>query len=188
MSIIKQDYGSFQDMATQHMLAPILQNLINTTGAVISAGSYFIFNNELYKATADIAANATIVVGTNAAAAKTITEEMNDIIKAPVSYESVTLNSGITGNVYAARQGNIVTLIVNISAGLTAGGRKYVCSDSNKIAAKYRPPHSFYTSAFSSNDKVGELSISNGGEISILSSEGATSAYGVATYLVTSAV
>lgn len=103
-----------------------------------------------------------------------------------VAYESLTLDSGITGAIYAARLGNIVTLIVNISAGLTAGGRKYVCSGNNKIPSKYRPPYSFYASAFSLHDKVGELSISNGGEISIVSSTDETSAFGVVTYLVTS--
>lgn len=111
MSIIKQDYGSFQDMATQHMLAPILQNLVNTTGAVIFAGSYFIFNNELYKATADIAANATIVIGTtsgcNANYAKTITEEMRAI---PFKTFPVTVNSDYieNSNVYCYKYGRLV--------------------------------------------------------------------------------
>ena len=86
MSIIKQDFGSFQDMATQHMLAPILQNLVNDTGAVMPVNSYFIFNNKLYKVTTAIASGAIIVIGTtsgcNANYANTIMEEVfNNTIK-----------------------------------------------------------------------------------------------------------
>lgn len=111
MSIIKQDYGSFQDMATQHMLAPILQNLVNDTGAVMPVDSYFIFNNELYKVTTDIASGATIVVGTtsgcNANYAKTITEEMTD--KCGINDINITPAQGISfaSGVYAKAIGKV---------------------------------------------------------------------------------
>ena len=81
MSIIKQDFGSFQDMATQHMLAPIFPTLVATQA--LNIGDLFIFNNELYKATKAIASGAAISIGTgandNATSASTLAEEMSDV-------------------------------------------------------------------------------------------------------------
>ena len=76
MSIIRQDYGNLADMATQQLLAPIFPTLVATKA--VSKDGLFIINNTLYKATADIAQDAQIVVGTNAELASTIAEELND--------------------------------------------------------------------------------------------------------------
>ena len=74
MSIIRQDYGNLADMATQQLLAPIFPTLVATKA--VSKDGLFIINNTLYKATADIVQNAQIVVGTNAALASTMAEEL----------------------------------------------------------------------------------------------------------------
>ena len=57
----RQNYGSFADMATQHMLAPILDNLVADED--FNSGELFIFNNELYKATTNISEGDPITIG-----------------------------------------------------------------------------------------------------------------------------
>ena len=74
MSIIRQDYGNLADMATQQLLAPIFPTLVATKA--VSKDGLFIINNTLYKATANIAQDAQIVVGTNASLASTVSEEL----------------------------------------------------------------------------------------------------------------
>ena len=63
-NIITQYFGDFQDMATQHMLAPIQVDL--TAVKAYAVGSYFIFNNEMYEVTSAITQGAAIVIGTSA--------------------------------------------------------------------------------------------------------------------------
>ena len=80
--IKSQYYGEFQDMATQHMLAPIFFSLVATKA--INEGGLFIFNNELYKALTDLAVGDEIVIGDgtgandNAIPAKTMAEEVGN--------------------------------------------------------------------------------------------------------------
>lgn len=80
MSIIKQEYGSFTDVETQQMLAPILYSLIANRDFAV--GDLFIFQNKLYKAIKAISTTDPIVIGDgtdpsdNATAASTVSEEL----------------------------------------------------------------------------------------------------------------
>lgn len=81
-------FGEFQDMATQHMLAPIFFSLVATKA--INKGELFIFNNELYKTLIDLAVGDEIIIGDgtgvndNAIPVSTMAEELKNrkLIKA----------------------------------------------------------------------------------------------------------
>jgi len=98
MSIIKQEYGSFTDVETQQMLAPILYSLIADRDFAI--GDLFIFQNKLYKAIKAISTTDPIVIGDgtdpsdNATAASTVAEESarNDM----TVVASANITSGMT--------------------------------------------------------------------------------------------
>ena len=60
------------DKATQHLIAPVQDDLIAVQAYAV--GEMFIFNNVLYKATSAISLGDAIVIGTNADVAGTITD------------------------------------------------------------------------------------------------------------------
>ena len=117
MSIIRQNYSDcYSDMVTRSMLAPIFPTLVATKA--VSKDGLFIINNTLYKATADIAPDAQIVVGTNAELASTIAEELGS--KWTDCSSKFELATGLTGYVDAYEKGGLVVIRGSITAGLNA--------------------------------------------------------------------
>ena len=62
------------DKATQHIVAPVQEDLIAKQAYAV--GDLFIFNNGLYKVTTSIASGGAISIGTNCQAASTVVEEL----------------------------------------------------------------------------------------------------------------
>lgn len=121
MSIIRQDYGNLADMATQQLLAPIFPTLVATKA--VSKDGLFIINNTLYKATANIAQNAQIVVGTNASLASTISEELGKQIKV----KKIALETAVTISASAVFELTFTDNAIDILGvlGYTLGDRSF---------------------------------------------------------------
>lgn len=98
--IYRVEDGDFKDMTTQHMLAPIFSGL--KAEKALSKGDLFIINDTLYKATANIALNATITIGTNAELASTISEELNRL-SIPYCYNANTDITNVTNRTNAIK-------------------------------------------------------------------------------------
>ena len=106
MPIIKQEYGSFTDVETQQMLAPILYSLIADRNFAI--GDLFIYQNKLYKAIKAISTTDPIVIGDgtdpsdNATAASTVSEELIGQI------ETITTTPALPTGALLVKKGNIL--------------------------------------------------------------------------------
>lgn len=123
MAIIKQDYGSFQDMATQHIVAPVQLTAVADKNYAI--GDLFIFNNELYKATSAITSGEDIIfkpeTGYNAEVASTIAEEIDLSHEISGIDKSLKTGTGITAtsfNCSVLQMGKIQ--IINFFANFTS--------------------------------------------------------------------
>ena len=93
MALITQEYGALTDMATQKLIAPVF--LTNVASVALDIGDLFIINNTLYKATAAIAVDDPISVGTgsgdNAIEASTVSQELRGGLKSTTTW-SVAYN------------------------------------------------------------------------------------------------
>ena len=129
--ILQENFGSLQDMATQHLLAPVF--LTNVATVSISNGGLFIIDNVLYRATSHISNGETISIGTgtgdNAVEASTIGQEMysktmiNSKIDKALKFKSkLVTKSGLTSNfyIYYNNYETMVTALLYISAGTYA--------------------------------------------------------------------
>lgn len=75
MASTEMDYMNAGNwLNTQQLIAPVFLSLVATTP--LKKNELFIYDNQLYKVTADIAQNDPIVVGTNAKLANTINDEI----------------------------------------------------------------------------------------------------------------
>lgn len=100
-------------------------------------------------------------------------------------YTTLSLNSGYTGQVRIARRGNIVSLLLYINGGLTAGGTTYenVCTGSNALPEEYRiKVGNAYFPLGSTANSAGLVLINNSGEIKCHSAS--SSGYAIITYFV----
>lgn len=94
------------------LIAPI-QTSLSAAKKAYTVGEQFVYDNKLYKVTSAITSGAQIVIGTNAVAADDITTQImrTDWTDCKAS--------GISGIVYCKRVGDIVSLHISISAGIT---------------------------------------------------------------------
>ena len=130
--MVKQDFGQISDMATQHMLAPILFDLIAPDDGLVY-NELFIFNNELYKAIANISAGDAIVIGDgtgpndNAVPANTLSEEINSNINELIgslganSSIDVEVDDGFHGILYGTATSNTRMFMILIGVHVSSG-------------------------------------------------------------------
>lgn len=189
--ILSENFGDLQDMATQHMLAPVF--LTPYASVALAAGDLFIYQNELYKATAAIAQNAAINFGSggNATAAGTLAEELYH--KKTGSYEDISGDfiSGTAGTIdmacIAETPSGIIYLSLNFTnaSDMSTGGSLRIlnCETSRiykdiyfSIGAQfhYGMVEVFYKNSPAHKGCVATLAFSSSGSVSLLNNSGDT--------------
>ena len=78
-NIIRQDYGTLgTDVQTQTLIAPVLVDMV--ADRAFAVGDQFIVDSVLYKATAVIAQDDPLVVGTNCKVSDTVTQNIKSVV------------------------------------------------------------------------------------------------------------
>lgn len=172
--IYREEDGDFLDMATQHMLAPIFSGL--KAEKALSKDDLFIINSTLYKATADIALNATITIGTNASLASTVSEELFQAGRAE-PYQSLTSKTDICSStttslskIYLVKSRKVQTFYIEatncaVNTWTTLGVLK----------SEFRPYQSVNFPAMTSENTEARVSIATDGTIQVFNSSSSTS-------------
>ena len=121
-----------------YAIAPV-QNTLSAANKNYAVGEQFLYDGHLYKVTSAITSGAQIVIGTNAVAAGTITEQIGDLN----DVESVSLNSWKCAGVTEAygtlkKYGKQITIQFAWYGSITGTSNPFI-----NVPQKYRPSQNF---------------------------------------------